>query len=493
MKLSDPSSSTKNSKGVNAGVVNQILEVGSIGKRSRPSSTSSLDYKPKRLPQEKLTTTKPTKSKMQQQQQPPSNQQQQFLQPRRSPTRAQGGSGPPPRIYDFSGLEDPDLAARASEGRGTTSPPVISREGNNRRSIDGSTKYINEYPEHLRELMDGGVPVTQWIILLVLLGSGFYQLRTILVGSDKTTRVSALHHKTSEKGGKSKSKKLKKKNDKTKVAIPKSSSRSTSTENERIATALPSARKSSVTTRKSGPSNAKGRGLSKGVGASSTSKKPTGKKKKKAPAGANRKDKIWGKEQTDLAADEDEGESNTKKGSTTFLKADLNTAEIVSDRGAMDHPLLEDERADDVGGWQTVCKSRAPVVGEAVPIKKLKKTAVEVGKTEELPLAMSEKAMATDNDTNGQSTNNSVEATPERSTPGILVQTKPEKTKNKEKASANAPAGAIAGTEDDAVLALRLQQEEENLAKGESAFEIAEVWEEVTTRKRRGTRDITAA
>lgn len=38
------------------------------------------------------------------------------------------------------------------------------------------------YPNHLKAMMDDGVPVKQWIVLLLLLGAGAYQLRKAMLG-----------------------------------------------------------------------------------------------------------------------------------------------------------------------------------------------------------------------------------------------------------------------------------------------------------------------
>ena len=207
--------------GPNAEIVDQIFEgaVPAPSKRSRPTSVSSLDYQV-RAKRDQLTTTKPGKRKTQQQQQQQPDHHQQY---RRSiSTRARGSSGPPPRRFDLSDLEgmdedqllqalyeDPqlaDAAAKAAEKakkqkRSTRkfSSPTTPPKDQYYRAADGSVKDVGQYPEHLREMIDGGVPVTQWIVLLVLLCAGLYQLRKAVLGP-AATAVSTSRVKTRSAG-----------------------------------------------------------------------------------------------------------------------------------------------------------------------------------------------------------------------------------------------------------------------------------------------------
>ena len=186
-------------------------------KRSRPTY-SSLDIKvPDGM---KLTTTRmPRRSQPQQQQQ---QQQQRIISSR--PTRAQRG-GFPPKSYDFISdlddlteaqirsafAQDPELAAAAA---------VAENDKKRKRSPyyrkkDGKVGSLGEHPQHLRAMMEEGIPVKQWIILLLLLGAGLYQLRKVLVGppveksgkKNVAPKKQASAQKAPKKAGKPKGKK----------------------------------------------------------------------------------------------------------------------------------------------------------------------------------------------------------------------------------------------------------------------------------------------
>jgi hypothetical protein len=91
--------------------------------------------------------------------------------------------------------DDPEFAKKAGEvaeklreNRATPNPGPKK----NRKEI------TNSHPAHLRAMMEEGVPIKQWIILLVLLFAGLYQLRKVLVGST-TAKVKDLNLKKAGK------------------------------------------------------------------------------------------------------------------------------------------------------------------------------------------------------------------------------------------------------------------------------------------------------
>lgn len=84
--------------------------------------------------------------------------------------------------------DDPKLAEKTQSAK-------------DRRNKEGGAKsnaafQDKAYPHHLKAMMEDGVPVKQWIILLFLIGAGVYQLRKALVGP------SVLAHVATQKGGK---------------------------------------------------------------------------------------------------------------------------------------------------------------------------------------------------------------------------------------------------------------------------------------------------
>lgn len=193
-------------------VVNQLLGAAER-KRARPAS--SLDIKVSNG--ENLT--RPPKSKTVAAQGQQSSQEQQHA--LKESKRPRGGSGIPHTKVDLSDLDsltneeimqalydDPELAAIAAAAaekmqKKSQVPPA---QDSPKRS-----RITSGHPAHLKAMMDEGVPVKQWIVLLVLLAAGLYQLRKAISLPKKTNvgiTVSAkkVDKQTSRKGGKKKGK-----------------------------------------------------------------------------------------------------------------------------------------------------------------------------------------------------------------------------------------------------------------------------------------------
>jgi len=106
--------------------------------------------------------------------------------------------------------DDPELAAAATEAsekmhatKRKKRSKVPPKSSSSRRS-----RVVSEHPDHIRAMMDEGVPIKQWIILIVLLGAGLYQLRKALVGSStKAAAVKKVEKPTSGRKGSKKTKK----------------------------------------------------------------------------------------------------------------------------------------------------------------------------------------------------------------------------------------------------------------------------------------------
>lgn len=322
----------------------------------RGSSGSSLDYRYKN--DGSATTTKPTKRKNpQQQQQHQQNNQQQG--PSYS-TRARGSSGPPPRKYDLSQIEtmdeyqliqaireDPEFAAAAakytnqaikeSENQAPTTKPTgakKARQDGYYRSSDGNAKDITEYPEHIRELMDSGVPVTQWVVLLLILGAIVFQMRKVLIGPEKKKPALASANRNKTRGKESNSKGKQKKQKK-----------------------RPEAAKSSNEAKEKPPTSIISKTIEKPKATKTAlptdSQQKAKKKKKKSKNGASKKemkplpDVVSSDGSTTINQDEGESDKSTAPPSLAQTILPIDT---------------EPELEDDDGGWLTVTKSRGATI-----------------------------------------------------------------------------------------------------------------------------------
>ena len=459
---------------------------------------SSLDYKVRTRSTEPITTTKPGKRK---------NSRQALEEQKARETaaaaaqldarmpiksRARGSSGPPPRKFELSDLDgmseaqilealyaDPDLAqsvAKMAEQMSTDgkSPPPGAPAGarKNRRSPLGSKKArkeFSEYPDHMRELMDGGVPVMQWVILLALLGLALYQLRKILTLPDTKDQNKGRGQRVKGSGKKGAKKDLGAVED-TLRAID-------------IDTLEPAVVKQ---------------------GASSKSPKkgaPAAKKKKKGKVNAGTPSKKQQKEM--LSANETTGANEPVKEVDTTAPF---TAPIQS--------AAASAADDDGAGWQTVSKSSAP----APPVSKDS----EASNGNSAP-SNSKASNGNSAPSNSKSSEGKPKAAPSAEEAPLAVHGKKENTppamngstagkkKKKKKAKAGTSeeqpsskspaAGTIPkdkpeakATDGDEVLAKKLQREEETVATSAAKGSAeTDVWEEVTARKRKGTKQEDAA
>jgi len=212
MRLNEPTNRA------NTNIVNTLLG----DEPNKGGFKSSLDYKAES--KDVLTAAKDGKKKKNQQRQSDHEQQQQQQKNYSKssfPTRARDSTGIPPRRYDISDLgkmdeydlmnalrEDPEFAeavqqystqleekeradkAAAEERKDRrskpSSPPVAERRkarlakssssSSEPTSSPSRSPSLEEHPDHVRELVGRDVPVTQWIVLLVLVGAGLYFL-----------------------------------------------------------------------------------------------------------------------------------------------------------------------------------------------------------------------------------------------------------------------------------------------------------------------------
>lgn len=460
MRLNEPSARAKTN------IVNTLLS----DETRHHSAASSLHYKTKS--NEKLTTPKPGKRKNQQQ----TEQQEQQQQHRRSayPTRARESTGVPPKRYDIANIhdmdeyelmtalrEDPEFAAamqqyseQAAQKESTKemptpspkkpkSPPTGSRRKAKTkpreryyRAADGNVQDLAEYPHHVRELMDSGVPVTQWVILLLLLCAGFYQMGRVLVGPQKKSTFGYSRNKPRgiDTSGNSKQKKKQKKK-------PESQRKLETTIEKRVVE-----KKSTIS-------------MPKLRSEQPMKVTPAKKKKKKRTDGA----KNEGISHPDVFPSHES--THSEEGTTEKIFG----AAIAS---LQNPPSNHTDLEDNGGGWETVTKSRKASIESDASEKPLE------SKPDPVPTL----------DTQGEKENVAVDDT---------QPTKAAKKRNKKKTKqqpdpTTAPVlGDASSTDEDAALALQLQKEEESLIKAD-IDSAEEVWEEVTTKKRKGQKEITA-
>jgi hypothetical protein len=512
MKLKNPTDVYKgDTAGPNAEIVDQLLHASpTASKRTRTarSKLSSLDYKvvkDQSKGEEAPTTTKPIIRKDAQQQQAEQQQQQQQQQQqyyrRGLTTRARGSSGPPPRRYDLSDLEgmteeqllqalyeDPELATAATkaaeesqqkpkrEKRSSvpTSAPTgakKSREGSRfYRGADGIAADSAEYPDHLKEMMDQGVPVVQWVVLLLIVVVGLWSLRKTLVGPDKTSPA------TSAERGKVKGKKAKKGKPR-KAEIPETLVKS-------LLDDKPDAKPAST---RSVPSKK----------ASNALKKQAPKKKKKQANGVAKKevkpnsegepDKATTRATNNIPIHREPEEDGAWLPVTKSQKATApeppkqskpkEPEPVRSFTGSAGKPNNDAKKeavpaANDSAEDPT--ESSMPELTEEVPIP------VETKEVAEAPAAAKEVAP----------TSNGGEKNP---APANSAKSSKKKKKAAGQAEPVAPAAAPS-TDADAELARKLHKEEETLAKKSSAKKSTaeDAWEEVTIKKKKGKNVATA-
>lgn len=479
---------------------------GANAKRTR-SSKSSLDYKVRgsgMSAEEKplMTTTKPGKRKNPQQQQQEleqQQQQQQLLNRRVQPSRARGSSGPPPRKWDLTDLEgltedellqvlqeDPELAAaaqKAAQGPPTKAPTGAKKAHRDRyyRSKDGSVKDTAAVPNHMKELMDGGVPVIQWAILLVLLGAALFQLRSILGGASTTDKKTVPSTRAIAKGGKA-AKKFKKKGatERTKKVEETPYVEKSVEETARLIETTSTTTTATTTTTSNQKKKTPGK---KPTAALAKKQAPKKKKKVKANNGASLSKKEEQQEPDLVSTD----------GETDKAAASLNIP-------------IHTESAEDDGDWQTVTKSgTAEPVAPPSKAKEKKPVALVEDPMPELTEEAYKEPVATKSKTANGSSETKPKPAEEKaaafSTPSGLgansdnppsdfETVKSNKNKKKKKKPLTKPAeeSELDSTENDEALALRLQMQEENLAKGETDSTKEVVWEEVSTKKKKGTK-----
>lgn len=567
MRLNEPTNRA------NSNIVNSLL-----GDEKRyGGSKSSLYYKAK--VNEVLTTAKNEKNKNNQKNQSDQDKQRQQQQEAdrqnslRSgyPTRFKERTGIPPRRYELSDIakmnekelmaavrEDPEFAAavqqysaqleqkekeeKAAEAERNdrrskpSSPPVAERR---KARLAKSSSFseptgtptirpgLEEYPDHIRELMDSGVPVTQWIVLLLLVGVGLYYLMgpELKEGLAYIMKQTGKTKKRSQHKGNSN--KFKPKNrhhhkGKKKAEPPRKSF----TVDQRPAE---SASKSKPETLKreslEGPSTKQE--ISKETVPQPSAEKPKKKKNKKK-----------NKKETETEVNESLDLASTDDGSTHHSDAE-ETPAISPSPPALSIPLIQMEPDDNDGAeWETVTRSRKPVakpppattapteevaeaktekVEKTVMNEKVEKTAttssqIAVEKTSqsidieeeiEAAKALSAQEESADDgwETVTKSRNKSKASAPDTESSNSTKEKakvekqetkfegdkKPKKKTSKKKKEQTVQAAKSNKqsdvTDGDAALALKLQMEEEKLAGQQGTGQAEEQWEEVKKNK----------
>lgn len=102
---------------------------------------------------------------------------------------------------------------------------------------DKNGKVNRDEPEHLRAMMEEGIPVKQWIVLLVLLVVGLFRLRKTVLGptaNDKTSKKPPSARKTPIKSPKKAGKQKGKKHASAKSPAPRSVSKAEEKQQKRV-------------------------------------------------------------------------------------------------------------------------------------------------------------------------------------------------------------------------------------------------------------------
>lgn len=462
-------------------------------------------------------TTKPGKRKNRQQQQ---QQQQQYeeeqlkQQQARRPylSRARGHSGPPPRKWELADLQhmneeellqalyaDPELAQEAarmteriaaekggpSSGRPSASPsrrPTTTSSRGKRGSAAGRNG-PSEYPDHMRELMDGGVPVIQWLIILVLLGAAFYQLRMILSLPDSNSTKDPFKRRSRGKGeAKHGAKKAKASSDlgsleKVALAIDADIQ---GLENDKGGTFKPTNKKSTAATKKQKVKKEKGNTKNNPTTTTTT----TASNKKQADA---TDDNSVGSDDADFPG--------TVAAVKVAPSARVPATPPVTAIARMTND--DDEDMGDANGWQTVSKTtRGVVESTGIPVE-AKSLAQPVPKTTPSPAVPVVVVESKENtpppatmtaSLNGQNDPSGKEKKEQMKDKGKSGA----KTNNHSTDPASAVSAVVGMEEDDAALAQELQREEDNMAhqnktNKNKTSDSDNTWEEVSTRKRKGS------
>jgi hypothetical protein len=440
MRLKNPDQKfSADGEGASAGILDRILGT-TERKRARPAS--SLDVK---VPHGEQLTRPPKQSK----------------QEKLSDKSARARSSAARNEFDFSDLDgmteeqimqalydNPELAAAASAAAGKM------HEFKKRKKVPPKTKsssrrsrILSEHPDHIRAMMDEGVPIKQWIILIVLLGAGLYQLRKALIGS-KITAAAAAKKLEKPVGGRKGSKKTKKGPGGGK---PTKQSRSVATVRESASSPI---ERELVLEEQVPPA----------VAAVPKKTAPKKKKARKQKVSINKPPKQPAKdtmshESPDSASTD--GSSSTDAGAAQHddaLSAD-DIEVIGSEKIVIDTSTAESSPDD---GWQTVGAPMAEIP--------------QLAKSDDSPVAESVQF---------------VDETPVQAM--IPVQeNKTAKKKNGGSKAKKTSAKKIAVVEtpseildDDEALALKLQLEEDKLAMHEASnTSTPDVWEEVSTKKK---------
>lgn len=505
--------------------------------RSSSGATTSLDFKIKSgtaggtqgLSQEKPVTTKPGKRKIQppqviQEEQEQHHKHDQKVSRPLLQSRARGSGGPPPRKYSLEDLdrmseeqifrvlsEDPDLHAAAMKAAGKGNWGSRSGDKPRRRTTSaptGSKKSRRSPPKRVQEEMaEKEVPYFQWIVLIVLVGLGIFQLYKSHArsGRKKSHALSSSNPGAKVKGGKPKKLKMKK----AEKTAPK----------ELLAAGLTAQKPedhSFVSTLTNGNSGKNGK-TSASVSAISDSKKPSNKKKKKPKQTSSDTDTKKGKptEEHPIPVSMDESLLGEEKFNDQ-------PAASIDDHESMN--LVASKKSvsvDDEEAWQSVTKSKAgstkgleaalrqedvatnmnvsePVkpdvetkkqlevkekpVDDGIDSNKLKKNGQKASPSNAIADSKTATKSVGENETSPHTTSNNNQS---------LSETKRSAKKNKKKQkpiTAPFEPPATVSTDDDEALALQLQKEEENIAT--VATQVEDVnnfeWEEVATKKKKG-------
>lgn len=370
--------SSEQGEGAHPQVVDLLLNSAAGNKRTR-AQTSSLDYKissgsTNRAGNEQtiVTTAKVSGSEKQRQHKESGNQnggqlpQQQQQRPKIA-TRARGSSGIPPRkakleLSDLQGMTeeqimqalyaDPELAELAAEQ--ITQAQMQSNQKHRKAGGIGSNSSKASGSRADKIIKENGFPYEQWLVLLVIVGFGFYHLYKSMSG--KTGHVSKIKREGSLPKGKSKHS-WKSKN--FRGINPASSKKKDS-----ISTAVESSDDADVDKVVAEIEGISTKSMKSIDASNATTKKSNKVKKKKKPVSSS---KLADNRAENSQSKDDEGTSNMK---VTNSAPQLYASTVIGVEDYGDHPVEADV-------WETVSKSK----NNSSKVKNLEALVVEESKT----------------------------------------------------------------------------------------------------------------
>lgn len=481
MRLQNPASKQKGLTGPNADIVDQLLTTKK--KRSRPIS-SSLEFQAS--DRNLITTAKSTSAKnkprAKNHQQPP---------PQITATRARGSGGIPKmklQLQDLEGMaedeilqalyEDPELAAAAAAAAADTNrsqqskdpPPKTTRR----------QQKLSKYSTHIKDMTDQGIPYKQWIILLLLLGVAAYQIYKALKPPQTSKKRGGSKGVTIPKKTKSVGDKGKRKKAETKKSVAVKAEIQNPADTK-AKPAIPS-----VDNTAESP-DTKPRDKTTATSAKKKKAKDPATETAKSPGIAEKK--VQHPESPDSVSTD--GSSSSNDGAVHVPSKEVKEKKSAKEKKASIKSGGSKKNEESVEGWQMIGEKPSPPDTSSAPKNVVSSNGdlpakSQTGKPGKSLTASLEEAKVANDENAGMK----AETLSNAPVKGDNANEKAKRNRKKKTKTENVVASSVISapaTDDDAVIALKLQKEEEKLAEATDRAESEpEVWKEVATKKRKG-------